>query len=28
MLTIFEMMSSEDWLTPAYSGIDAVGVDM
>jgi len=27
MLTIFEMMSSEDWLTPAYSGIDAVGVD-
>lgn len=28
MLTLFEMMSSEDWLTPAYMGIDSKGVDL
>jgi hypothetical protein len=28
MLTLFEMMSSEDWLTTAYRGIDTVGIDM
>lgn len=28
MLTLFEVMSSEDWLTVAYRGIDAVGIDM
>jgi voltage-dependent calcium channel T type alpha-1G len=28
MLTLFEMMSSEDWLTPAYMGIDYTGIDL
>jgi hypothetical protein len=28
MLSLFEMMSSEDWLTTAYRGIDVVGIDM
>ena len=28
MLTLFEMMSSEDWLSTAYMGIDIVGIDM
>ena len=28
MLTLFEMMSSEDWLTPAYMGIDSRGIDL
>jgi hypothetical protein len=28
MLTLFEMMSSDDWLTPAYMGIDARGIDL
>lgn len=27
MLTLFEMMSSEDWITPAYMGIDSVDID-
>ena len=27
MLTLFEMMSSEDWLTPALMGVDASGID-
>lgn len=28
MLTLFELLSAEDWLTVAYGGIDAVGIDM
>ena len=28
MLTLFELMTSEDWLTVAYMGIDAAGIDM
>jgi len=28
MLTLFEMMSGEDWLSTAYMGIDTVGIDM
>lgn len=28
MLSLFEMMSSEDWLTTAYRGIDVVDIDM
>jgi len=28
ILTLFEMMSSEDWLNVAYKGIDSTGIDM